>query len=658
MALVDAALESQLDLATATEHAMAANATLEKVLDPAAEPSWREAAHDVRLRYGVVSLAEGRFDAAVQAFEQTRLTVPKNVSEQLLTGLDRLIALAESRRRLTPEELASGDARAVSAVTLGGIYNLLGWYERAQGFFMMVISGPTRSGSAAHRAYARLGLARALAPLAGADPVKLAHVAATYESGIKEHPQGTWHDETLRELALLLEYAAAVQFAPAATKKEGDETPPAAVSDAERQQRSKSLRAARARALPHWAALPARHPASLHAPQALYHAGILYTEAERPAEAVAAFEQLVTAHPKSPWAGDAHVRLIDVKLERQFDLPAAAHHAQAAVVWYRTVAGSVGLSTALDQTSSAPQIDRPPWAADTPDGSREPSAPGRTEGSGVPGSDGTTERACYFGDGTARALPSLRETGYAIYLRAGLVAYLTERPEEAAGFFEQAKPLEPERGFVVVHGEIPTGMERLLALARGNRQLTPEIVRQGDPKAKLILMLADVYHEAEQWQQSLDLCSRVIDNAAPKATREQRSYAFYRRGRDYFRYLAEDRDRDGDCESAIRDYVAAVRAGPNAPWADRAMFLTGNLVWNHRSDADSAVLIWRNLIRTYPDSQEAHRSAYYIAVVYQWTDRQQQAHQAYRELIDQFPNSPFVKLARSCLEQMDESTQQ
>ena len=108
--------------------------------------------------------------------------------------------------------------------------------------------------------------------------------------------------------------------------------------------------------------------------------------------------------------------------------------------------------------------------------------------------------------------------------------YLLEHPERAVAFFEKAKPLQPERNFVVVHGTIPTGIERLIEAAKSGKSLTPEIVRKGDEKAKLILMLADVYHEGEQWQASLDLCTRVIDGAAPKASREQKSYAYFRRG--------------------------------------------------------------------------------------------------------------------------------
>ena len=75
VALVDAALD-QLDLKKATEHAVAAGAALAKGLDKEAEPSWKEAAYDIDLRQGIVSLVDGRFDAAVQGFQEAKKLLP------------------------------------------------------------------------------------------------------------------------------------------------------------------------------------------------------------------------------------------------------------------------------------------------------------------------------------------------------------------------------------------------------------------------------------------------------------------------------------------------------------------------------------------------------------------------------------------------------
>ena len=59
-------------------------------------------------------------------------------------------------------------------------------------------------------------------------------------------------------------------------------------------------------------------------------------------------------------------------------------------------------------------------------------------------------------------------------------------------------------------------MERLIEAAKSGKSLTPEIVRKGDERAKLILTLADVYHEGQQYDKSLDLCNRVLTGGPNK----------------------------------------------------------------------------------------------------------------------------------------------
>ncbi|MDZ7617793.1 MAG: hypothetical protein U1E05_12360, partial [Patescibacteria group bacterium] len=170
-------------------------------------------------------------------------------------------------------------------------------------------------------------------------------------------------------------------------------------------------------------------------------------------------------------------------------------------------------------------------------------------------------------------------------------------------------------------------------------------------KARLILMLADVYHEAEQWQQSLDLCTRVIDNAARNATREQRSYAFFRRGRNFYCLEGEGYDP----EAALADYVAAAKTAPKAPWADKATFLGANLLWNFKHDASGAIAMWRLLLKTYPDSDEADRSAYFIGVVYELTGRAHDAETAFTEFLATRSGSRLAGAVREHLKELERS---
>ncbi len=538
------------------------------------------------------------------------------------------------------------------ALSLGVIYNVLGRFEQARDAFDHVLRAPMRLALQPHRSFAALGQARALVGLTVAGTLRvpsasltvpsapadrtddspgLAAAKAAYLVSLDATPDAAWNEHTLRELALLIEELAARQAetltAARAEAKSDSKAKPREVASADTRA---MLRATRAEALPYWEKLIARFPASTYLPEALYHAGILYAEAVKPAaeKSVASFERLVNEFPASPWTGDAHVRLIDVKLEQQFDLPAAATHAQAATQWLDNAGGAnAAAAFAFNEATPGPEP--------LPSASAAAWSVCPTE------ADGTTERACHSG--------SLDQTRYAIYLRAGLVAYLSERLEEAVESFERAKPFEPERSFVVVHGEIPTGIERLIAAARTGKSFTPEEARRGDEKARLILMLADVYHEGEQWQQSLDLCTRVIADAAPKAAHGQKSYAHFRRARNHY-------SLDGkDCnpEAALADYVATVHTAPKAPWASKAMFLAANIQWNHKHDGNSAITIWKRLVHEYPASEQADASTLFISVVYRWTNRPDEARKVLMEFLEKRPDSPLAEGARKQLTKLD-----
>ena len=185
----------------------------------------------------------------------------------------------------------------------------------------------------------------------------------------------------------------------------------------------------------------------------------------------------------------------------------------------------------------------------------------------------------------------------------------------------------------MVHGTIPTGIERLIEAAKSGKSLTPDIVCKGDQKAKLILMLADVYYQGQEWQRSVDLCTRLIKGAAPKASREQKSYAYFKRGRSYYCLRGKARDPD----AALADYVAAVRVAPKAPWASNAMFLAANIQWNHKHNADAAASVWNRLIHDYPNSEDVDVSTMFISMVYRCTNRPDEA----RKVLTDFSGKTF-----------------
>ncbi len=237
------------------------------------------------------------------------------------------------------------------------------------------------------------------------------------------------------------------------------------------------------------------------------------------------------------------------------------------------------------------------------------------------------------------------KVAYDIYVRAGLIAYLKQDYNKATEHFKKAKPFQPPRTFTVVHGTVPTGIERLITVAKQGKSLTPKSVIEGDEKARLILMLADVYHTAGQYERSLELCNRLLKRGARKATKTQKSYAFFKRARNYYRIDTKSSDeRKQNAVLSLKDYLTAQKIDPKSEWADNSLFFAANIYWNDFRNAGKAIPLYRKLLKTYPESEEADRSALFIGVCYQWSKHFSEAKTAYRYFQKQFPDTRFSKL--------------
>lgn len=596
VAVIDLALEHLGDPAMAVRHAAQAANTLDNGLNGQAEPTWRQVAFDVRLRNGALAIAEGRYEEAAvcfarakQAVEDGNSSLPAVLSSDVRAGLQRLIDAARKRRPVLPEELGAIDRRAALAVAVGSVYNLARQYERAKAAFDVPLAGRGRGFSRTLRSFAALGRARALIGL-GESP----QAFRSYKLSLEEYDRASWHDETLREMALWIEEQAdpsgtAVQAGTGAAMGKQ----PAGTS---RRLPAAQEASSRADALPYWTRLIGRHPVSPHVPEALYHAGVLNAETGQWAQALMWWDRLVGEFPDSPWTGHAFIRCIDVRLDKQLDLAAASKCAAAAVGWL----DRVGLATA----AAAGRLPRGARPAD--------------------------------------------EVHSAIQLRAGLLAFLNGRGDEATGWLEKALMSTPTQHQPVFAGHPPVDVEQLVKAVRNGKIATPLAVRQGAGKAAVALMLADLYCHAGQHEASIAWCNRVIDGHIPQVTDAQRSWALLCRGRSLAGLGGEERN----AEAALADYLAAAKADPRAEWADNAVFLAANAEWSLHRNADRAIALWQDLLRRYPDSEETARSAYYVAVAYQWIGQVPEARRCFAEFLERYPDSPLCGAARSQLEKL------
>ena len=620
VAMVDLLLESQLDLAKATEHAIVATSALAK---GNAEPSWHEAAYDIHLRQGIVSLVDGRFDAAVQGFQQARQSAGdcpdfrstkmglSPSSPEVQAGLNRLIEAAEKRVKLVPDELAVGDDRATLALVIGNIYNVLHQYDLAKGYFTLPLNGSLRSRSAGHRSFAGLGLARAV--LASGQPISSSkspasspfiQAKAICEASLAEYPRGSWHDETLYRLATIIQDTAEAKFGksskPAADGKKADQ--PARQhglqSDLKAEkQHFAALVKAKAEALPDWQAIIKRYPNSPRCEQAFYYAGVLLYDlavavpggkSEQMAkDADSLFQQLCEAYPKSPYVGDACVRQIDFALERKYDLALATSLAYQGLQWAKKQ--DVQVVTAADGTVTRSSVEDAAKAIQN----ASAKLPEWTE----PG---------------AKPAASLLNDLYNLYLRAGILAYLQERYDEASHDLDAAGPARPTEG---MRANFDLQKMGLFILGECCKRKEPSWYADAIKAAKtdgqkLALKLADTYLHSQRADKAEAIFNQVLAGDPPlgRPSKAAEGYCLMQLA---LVYSIQNVNRDKSIEFYRRFFR---KEYADLPWAATAIMRLAVLEYNSTQDPHRAIRYYQYVLTKYPNHPDAERALYFLAL--------------------------------------------
>jgi len=646
--IIDYCLEEQLDLPEAGKYADLARSSLPVALrSPECKAGWQLAAFDIHLRVGLVSFCQGNSAQAVAAFQAAKAATTNKATAE---SLDALIAAAKSGKAVIPEDcrgmgvspmsptavpaVSSSDKPAL-ALSMGIIHLLAGRYDNADNMFDRVLGtdasrSPIRNPQSAIR--------NQLPPLGGSSPAQLAFAAFgrgavlhaqrkpapakdLFLASIKAFPAGTWHDETLYRLATITQDEADAKFGKA--DEPAKDTPKQEIRDPQsairNQERLAAFIKAKGAALPYWQEIISRYPKSPRCEQAFYNAGVLLCELAEAADAPglrssesekkwkdAAFMlgRFTEFYPKSPFAGDAYIREIDIALERMFDLD-LARQLSAAVV---------------------------EWAKAPPNPRVEASVPGLESWRATVKRIGPTE---------------LRPVVFEAYLRAGLVAYLDRRYEAAQKFFESAQPLTPPRDFVVVEGRIPTGIECIIAASRDKRALTPKEAMEGDGNARLLLQIADIYHKAGATDKAVVLYDLLLSDSRLSGEPMQCSWAHYQRAgaiyaiRDFLR--------------AKEDYLLAQKVCPAAPWAARSLLYAGTTTYNFETNADAASEIYRTLVRLYPASSVAPRACYFLARHLEESGRIDEAKTTYREFLKRHTGSQWAEFMTKKLKALEDA---
>jgi len=617
-----------------------------------AAASWSLVAFDIHLRVGLVSFCQGNSAQAVSAFQSAKALATSKATAE---SLDSLISAAKSGKAVIPDDCrgmgvspmsptavpaVSSPDRPALALSMAVIHLLAGRYDNADNMFDRMLgpnSPPSGRGKGEGSPSGIIHLKSAIGgqrpPLPGSSPAQLsfatfgrgavlqarrktAAAKAQFLASIKAFRDGSWHDETLYRLATITQDEADAKFGKADepakdSPKPEIRNPQSAIRN---QERLAAFIKAKSEALPYWQEIISRYPKSPRCEQAFYNAGVLLCEIAEAADAPglrssksganwkdAAFMlgRFTEFYPKSPYAGDAYVREIDIAMERMFDLSLATAATQSAVVWAN--ATSKLPITLPNVTNKTDVLSTRAWYVTS---SRPPS-------------------------------PALNDTLHALYLQAGLVSYLERQYDNAIALFKAAEPFAPPPNLTLVYGYIPTGIEQVISAAKAKRALTPDEVLTGDKRTALILQVADIYYEAMAYERSLTLCAAIDAHNTPAAQASQLSWALFMKGRNL--YALEDMAR------AREAYRVILHKYPASPWSDRALFYSGCITKIADNDPRGAIKYWQSLLAKHPESPLCEKTSYYIAVVLEWNKDWAEAKKAYEQFLKSYPDSCYVR---------------
>lgn len=377
--------------------------------------------------------------------------------------------------------------------------------------------------------------------------------------------------------------------------------------------------------------------------EALFHLADAYAAAGRTDAAVATLKKLTTRAADSSWFGEARLRLLDIVLFDQCNFAEADKLAHS------------GLHRA--ESHARPQAQRNQSPRPQPNRLRK--------------SNKKATRTDAISDGLPRT-PAQIAAGFC--RREGLLRYLQGDLKGAGASFRCAlrfgvkrrrtrdlSDLAIERARFTVLSyrrasravkKVSNGGKKVVAPA-ASQLPTPQLALRGNPQVSALLRFANLLDSARDFRRCGKCCKRVLQLAAtseasgksPKPVQAaQISYAHYLHGRSLY----------ASGNPALRakaktDYLTAQQRAPKAPWAGDALFLAGNVAFNHQRRTDEAISLWQRVVHEYPESRNAPRAAYFVGIAWELDEKYPKAKAAFEAALAAFPKDPFAKLVKEHL---------
>ena len=605
--LIDLYLGQFLDITNAKKYAgLAAEAMPaglgDKKLD--CDTSWKAAAFGIHFQSGIVAYIGGDTSFAASHFDKALKAGGRGAASRV----KRLLAFARAGRPLIPEKVgprAAADPVSV-ALSVGTIYNICGDYGRAAGPFDRVAKRERCRPTTVQTSYALFGRGVAYE---GTNTPKMARVY--YEGSLRRYPPGEWHDETLYRAAMIIQRGAPKPTpqspaTPVAGKKTAPKRPPAPPKPDPRQ--VAAYLEARKAELAHWRMLIKRFPESPFAEPATYYAGMIFAAAGRWPDAAKQLTDFTAAYPNCPKAGPAHIQIIDISLERLFDLAAARKSATAATIWagkYKPVA--------TKDTKVAKNAAKLPGLRDI----------------------------LLAGWNRPPSKDQLKSTKYNIYLRAGLVAYLDQNFPLATKMFREGDKFDSSDR---KKGGAQTAMTRMVEVIRGKmKKLTPKeaIDLLKDDRQKVGVLLADLYLFTFEPKKAQGLYERLVlgEHPLPNPGTSIKGYLLLRLGQ------ALEFQGKHDEAMVLLKQLADPRYA-KSPWAADGVFRVATWSYNRKQDQTEAMPYWKRVFTQFPKHKEAERALFYYGLVADHSKDYPTAISAYKEYLKRYADSRWTERVR------------
>jgi tetratricopeptide (TPR) repeat protein len=556
----------------------------------------------------------------------------------------------------------AGSAKAALSLSLGVIFTVAGRYENADAYFDRVRGGfakpppatppstpahqPMPGATQAQLAFAIFGQGMVLQAAGKAKEAK-----DEFAASVKAFPDGTWHDESLYRIATIIEEQAEAKFgaaSPSPSKGEGaaGAKPPAGAAaappgggnavgatsrpavDYEAKRKAEkehqaALAKAQGEALPYWQEIIKKYAKSPRCEPAYYQVGVILCDlAEaglddhaRPVtpdkteqlwkDAALALAQFTKDYPKSPSAGDAYVRQIDIALERMFDAELARASAPLAVEWADNHSGVAVVSTSAD-----PGLRLAAWA------------PPRAR---------PNEAVC-------------DRTVYECYLRGAILAYLVTDYGQAETCLNKAGPIPPPAGGVFLNDGAKlekVGLYYILQAITTKKEIVdPEALKaiKDDKNLGMTVRLGDLYLWIVRPDKAEPIFLRIAEAHHPfeRTPSEIRSYCIAQMG------LALDRIDGREAEG--QEWFMRLQEPPyrGSYWAGLGLYRQAVTTFNNTQDPTKANPLYVQMIREYPQHPKTELAYTYLCLNYLRMNEFGKAEQTVAALTAAFPRSEVV----------------